>query len=75
MHAASFAKRDLPDCMDLLAKMDNLNWEKTRNRNGFHMSLHMMNKKLKLNKGKMKQIYETRLKFQIHGIKVSDPWF
>ena len=41
----SFAKRDLPDCMDLLKKMDNLNWEKTRNCYGFHMSLHMMDEK------------------------------
>ena len=58
-----------------LKKMDNLNWDKKRNYDGFHISLHMRDKKLKLNKGKMKQIYETRLKFHIHGIKVSDPWF
>ena len=72
MHAGyytlSFAKRDLPDCMDLLKKMDNLNWEKTRNSYGFHMSLHMMDEKLKLNKENMKQIYGTRIKIEIHGI-------
>ena len=64
----AFMERDLPDSMDLLKKMDNLNWEKTRNCSGFHMSLHMMDEKLKLNKEKMKQIYGKRLKFKIHGI-------
>ena len=26
----------MPDCMNLLKKMDNLNWEKTRNCYGLH---------------------------------------
>ena len=33
---------------------------------GFHMSLHIMGEKLKLNEEK--QIYGTTLKFEIHGI-------
>ena len=36
--------------------------------NGFHMSLYMMDEKLKLDKEKIKQIHGTRLKFKIHGI-------
>ena len=42
--------------MDLLKTMDDLNWETTRNCNGFQMRLHMMDKKLTLNTKKMKQI-------------------
>ena len=51
-----------------------LNWanwgrpEPTRPYNGFHMSLHIMDEKLKLNKEKIKQIYGTKLQFEIHGI-------
>ena len=35
--------------------------------NCFHMNLRMMDEKLKLNKEKMKQIYGTGLRFEIHG--------
>ena len=42
--------------------------EQTGPCNCFHMNLHMMGEKLKLNKEKMKQIYGTGLKFENHGI-------
>ena len=58
----------MPDCMDLLKKMDNLSWEKTWNCIGFHMSLHMKDEKLKLNKENRKQIFGIRSKFEIHDI-------
>ena len=33
----------------------------------FHINLHLMEKKLKLNKENMKQIHGTGLRFEIHG--------
>ena len=68
LHTTIFGERFARLYMDLLKKMDNLNWEKTRNCYGFHMSLHMMDEKLKLNKENMKQIYGTRIKIEIDGI-------
>ena len=44
--------------------------EQTGPCNCFHMNLHMMGEKLKLNKEKMKQIYGTGLRFENHGYRV-----